>query len=176
MIAFALDSQEMTFLKSELQATDTTYGGIVSIAGIGAILGGVCATTLVNKVSLQTYIGVGFSLTMASYTLFYLSNVLWLAIISFIALGFFMAFSNTGYATMYQKTIPPSLMGRFGSSLDLYQSIIQIIFTLTLGTIAEWYSLKMVTVVYSFIALILSLYLYFYILYNFNTLNSKAVN
>lgn len=119
MVAFALDSQEMTFLKDVLHTTDTTYGLVVSIAGVGAILGGLCATALVKKLSLQTYIGAGFSLTMLSYLLFYASNVLWLAIISFITLGFFMAFSNTGYATMYQKTIPPGLMGRVGSSLDL---------------------------------------------------------
>lgn len=163
MFAFALDSQEMTFLKDVLHTTDTTYGIVVSVAGIGAILGGLCATTLVKKLSVQTYIGAGFSLTMLSYLLFYASNVLWLAIISFIALGFCMAFSNTGYATMYQKTIPPGLMGRFGSSLDLLQSIAQIIFTFGLGILAEWFSLQMVAVIFSSFALILAAYLYFYL-------------
>lgn len=163
MVAFALDSQEMTFLKDVLHTTDTTYGIVVSVAGIGAILGGLCATAMVKKLSLQTYIGAGFSLTMLSYLLFYASNVLWLAIISFITLGFFMAFSNTGYATMFQKTIPPGLMGRFGSSLDLLQSIAQIILTFVLGILAEWFSLQMVTVFFSSLALILAVYLYFYI-------------
>ncbi|MDN4494670.1 MFS transporter [Ureibacillus aquaedulcis] len=171
MIAFALDSQEMTFLKVVLQTTDTTYGMVVSVAGIGAILGGICATALVNKVSLQTYIGAGFSLTMASYLSFYSSSLLWLATLSFVALGFFMAFSNTGYATLYQKTIPPPLMGRFGSSLNLLQSIAQIIFTFALGIIAEWYSLQPVTVIFSSVALVLSLYLYFYISRNAKSLN-----
>ncbi|MDI7743582.1 MFS transporter [Lysinibacillus fusiformis] len=175
MMAFALDSQEMTFLKAVLRTTDATYGGMVSVAGIGAILGGVCAAALVNKISLQTYIGAGFALTMASYALFYASNVLWLAMISFIALGFFMAFSNTGYATVYQKTIPPSLMGRFGSSLNLFQSIVQIIFTLSLGALAEWYSLQLVTVIYSSLALLLALYLYFYIIYKAKSLNFKLM-
>lgn len=171
MIAFALDSQEMTFLKLVLQTTDTTYGMVVSVAGIGAILGGICAAALVNKISLQTYIGAGFSLTMAGYLLFYLSSVLWLAILGFIALGFFMAFSNTGYATLYQKTIPTSLMGRFGSSLNLVQSIAQITFTLALGSFSEWYSLQLVAVIYSSVALILALYLYFYIYRNTIPLN-----
>lgn len=164
MVAFALDSQEMTFLKDVLHTTDTTYGIVVSVAGVGAILGGLCATALVKKLSLQTYIGAGFSLTMLSYMLFYASHALWFAILSFITLGFFMAFSNSGYATMYQKTIPPALMGRFGSSLNLLQSIAQIIFTFTLGILADWYSLQTVTVVFSSFALILAVYLYFYII------------
>ncbi|MCM3709607.1 MFS transporter [Sporosarcina luteola] len=163
MFAFALDSQEMTFLKDVLHTTDTTYGIVVSVAGIGAILGGLCATALVKKLSVQTYIGAGFSLTMLSYLIFYASNVLWLAIISFIALGFCMAFSNTGYATMYQKTIPPGLMGRFGSSLDLLQSIAQIIFTFALGILAKWFPLQMLAVIFSSFGLILAVYLYFYL-------------
>ncbi|MGE7604669.1 MFS transporter [Peribacillus sp. NPDC097675] len=163
MVAFALDSQEMTFLKDVLHTTDATYGIVVSVAGIGAILGGLCVTALVKKLSLHTYIGAGFSLTMLSYLLFYASNVLWLAAISFITLGFFMAFSNTGYSTMYQKTIPPELMGRFGSSLDLLQSIAQIILTFVIGILAEWFSLQTVTVIFSSLALILAVYLYYYI-------------
>lgn len=74
-----------------------------------------------------------------------------------------MAFSNTGYATMYQKTIPPALMGRFGSSLDLLQSIAQVIFTFAIGFLAEWFSLQMVALIVSSFALILAAYLYFYI-------------
>src|SRR5690606_39035774 len=101
--------------------------------------------------------------TMLSYLLFYASNTLWLAIISFITLGFFMAFSNRGYATMYKKTIPPGLMGRVGSSLDLLQSVAQIILTFVLGILAEWFSLQMVAISFSSIALLLAVYLYFYI-------------
>ncbi|WP_332645285.1 MFS transporter [Lysinibacillus sp. 54212] len=176
MIAFALDSQEMTFLKDVLHTSDRTYGIVVSIAGLGAVIGGVSATSLVNKLSLQTYIGAGFCLTIGGYTLFYASHALWIAIISFIALGFFMAFSNTGYATLYQKTIPPELMGRFGSSLHLLQSIAQIIFTLVIGALAEWYSVQLVTVVFSCIALLLALYLYVHILRSSKHLHFEHVH
>lgn len=176
MLAFALDSQEMTFLKDVLRTTDATYGVVVSIAGIGAIAGGFCATALVKKLSLQTYIGVGFSMTMLSYLLFYSSGVLWLAIVSFITLGFFMAFSNTGYATMYQKTIPTALMGRFGSSVDLLQSILQILLTFVLGLLAEWYSLQTVAVIFSSIAFLLAACLYLFISRRTNELSLGSVN
>ncbi|MBD7985656.1 MFS transporter [Sporosarcina sp. Sa2YVA2] len=176
MLAFALDSQEMTFLKDVLQTTDATYGVVVSIAGIGAIAGGLCATALVKKLSLQTYIGVGFSMTMLSYLLFYSSGVLWLAIVIFITLGFFMAFSNTGYATMYQKTIPTALMGRFGSSVDLLQSILQILLTFVLGLLAEWYSLQTVAVIFSSIAFLLAACLYLFISRRTKELSLGSVN
>ncbi|MFY3792416.1 MFS transporter [Ureibacillus sp. MALMAid1270] len=163
MIAHALDSQEMTFLKDHLLVSDTIYGVVVSVAGVGAILGGAAAAIYVKKISLVSYIGAGFSLTLLSYLIFYMSQNLLIAIISFIALGFFMAFSNTGYATLYQKSIPTEIMGRFGSILNLLQGILQIVFTLALGLIAEWYSVQAVTSIFAFIGLLLTIYLYIHL-------------
>ncbi|KGR79436.1 MFS transporter [Ureibacillus manganicus] len=163
MIAHALDSQEMTFLKDHLLVSDTIYGVVVSVAGVGAILGGAAAAIYVKKISLVSYIGAGFSLTLLSYFIFYMSQNLSIAIISFIALGFFMAFGNTGYATLYQKSIPTEIMGRFGSSLNLLQGILQILFTLVIGLIAEWYSVQAVTSIFAFIGLLLAIYLYIHL-------------
>lgn len=160
MIAYSLDSQEMTFIKDVLLATDSLYGVIVSIAGVGAIIGGLCAAALANVYSLQSYIGAGFTLTLLSYFSFYASHTIWFAIVSFIFLGFFMAFSDAGYATFYQKTIPPEMMGRFGGSLNLLQSILQIAITLLIGFLAEWYSVQTVTLVFAGIGFVLALYVY----------------
>ncbi|PYF06772.1 MFS transporter [Ureibacillus chungkukjangi] len=166
IIAFALDSQEMTFIKDVLDASDSVYGIIVSVAGVGAIIGGIFATTLVNKLSLKTYIGLGFSLTLLSYTVFYASNTLWLAIVSFVTLGLFMAFCNTGYATLYQKTIPTEIMGRFGSAINLLQSALQVTLTFVIGVLAEWYSLQITTVCFAAVGLLLACILYAHILVN----------
>ncbi len=163
MIAFSLDSQEMSFLKDILLVEDSTYGLMVSTAGVGAIIGGLCAAAFVKKISLRTYIGAGFALTMGSYLLFYTASTISLATFSFVALGFFMAFSNTGYATMYQKVIPPELMGRFGSSLNLVQSLLQISFTFILGLMAEWFSLQLVTIVFAVVAFLSAIYLWVFI-------------
>ncbi|HWL22477.1 MAG TPA: MFS transporter [Ureibacillus sp.] len=162
-ITFALDSQEMTFLKDHLLVSDTVYGIVVSVAGIGAILGGGAAAIYVKKISLVSYIGIGFSLTLLSYLIFYMSQSIVIAILSFIALGFFMAFCNTGYATLYQNSIPPEIMGRFGSILNLLQGILQIVFTLAIGLIAEWYSVQAITSIFAFCALLLSIYLYIHL-------------
>lgn len=159
-ITFALDSQELTFLKDHLLVSDSIYGVVVSVAGIGAILGGGAAAIYVKKISLVSYIGAGFSLTLLSYVIFYMSQNIITAVISFIALGFFMAFCNTGYATLYQNSIPPEIMGRFGSILNLLQGILQIVFTLGIGLLAEWYSVQAITSIFAFFALLLAIYLY----------------
>ncbi|WP_413367820.1 MFS transporter [Lysinibacillus sp. 3P01SB] len=159
MIAFALDSQEVTFIKQNLGASESIYGLIVSLTGIGAISGGLLAAALVSKFSLKSYISVGFSLTMIFYTVFYASSVLWLAITSFILLGFFMAFSNAGYDTFYQKSVPPELMGRFGSVGLILTSTVQILFTFLLGIFAEVFTLQPVAVLLGSIGVLLALIL-----------------
>ena len=158
MIAFALDSQEMTFLKDTLHVSDSLYGIIVGLTGIGALLGGIAATSLAKKFSVITYISVGFFLTMFCYFMFYISNHLIIAVVAFIALGFFMAFSNTGYATFYQESIPTHLMGRFGSTILLVESVVQIAFTFVLGLLAEWFSIQLASTIFASVGLILALF------------------
>lgn len=166
MVAFALDSQEMTFIKNNLLASDSLYGVLVSIAGVGAIVGGFLAIALVHKFSIATYIGVGLTCTMLSYTAFYASSNIWFATACFITLGVFMAFSNTGYDTVYQKNIPPHLMGRFGSSVNLVQSVIQIILTFSLGLLADWFSLQLVAVAFGAVGLIFAIFMAIHIATN----------
>ena len=166
MVAFALDSQEMTFIKNNLLASDSLYGVLVSIAGVGAIVGGFLAIALVHKFSIATYIGVGLTCTMLSYTAFYASSNIWFATACFITLGVFMAFSNTGYDTVYQKNIPPHLMGRFGSSVSLVQSVIQILLTFSLGLLADWFSLQLVAVTFGAVGLIFAIFMAIHIVTN----------
>ena len=158
MIAYSLDSQEMSFLKETLRVSDSLYGIIVGVTGIGALLGGIAATALAKKFSVITYISTGFFLTMFCYFMFYISNQIIIAVIAFVALGFFMAFSNTGYATFYQESIPTSLMGRFGSTVLLVESVVQITFTFVLGMMAEWFSVQLATTIFAAVGLILALF------------------
>lgn len=166
MIAFALDSQEMTFIKQYLLASDSLYGITVTMAGVGAILGGVMAAAATKRFSYSLYIGCGLTLTLFSYFSFYASHSILFAVISLMALGFCMAFSNTGYDTFFQKTIPINLMGRFSSTLSLVQSILQITFTFCIGMLAEWWTVQAVALIFSSIGIMLALSLFFIILRN----------
>lgn len=166
MICFSLDSQEMSFLKDFHEVTDSVYGIIVGITGIGAIVGGYLAARFVKKLSLISYIGLGFTCTLLSYFTFYFSPNLMIAVAAFILLGLFMAFSNAGYATFYQQTIPTELMGRFGSSLGLIESVMQITLTLIIGFLAEIYTIQLTTSIFALIGVVLACTVYFHLLNN----------
>lgn len=166
MICYSLDSQEMSFLKDFHEVSDSVYGIIVGITGIGAIVGGYLAAKFVNKVSLVSYIGIGFSCTLLCYFTFYFSPNLTIAVAAFILLGLFMAFSNAGYATFYQQTIPTEIMGRFGSSLGLIESVMQISLTLIIGFLAEIYTIQTTTSIFAFFGVVMACIVYFHLLNN----------
>jgi MFS family permease len=160
LIGFALDSQEVTFIKQNLELSDRDYGLIVSITGIGALAGAFIAAIVAKKVQLRIYLGVGMLLSSIGYVLFYSSNNFITATFAFVFLGFFMAFANAGYATFFQNSVPVGIMGRFGSIADMVQGVIQIGFTMILGFFAEWFSLQFVCLIFSIIGTLLATVLF----------------
>lgn len=159
MIAFALDSQEVTFIKQDLAQSDQLYGLIVSIAGVGALIGAAASAAFAKRFSLQLYLGIGMVLTAVGYLLFYSTVDFLTATVAFIFLGFFMAFCNAGYDTFYQKNVPTAIMGRFGSLASMFQSFMQIVFTFTLGLMSEWFSLQTAAIGFASIAVVMTLLL-----------------
>lgn len=160
LIGFALDSQEVTFIKRHLELSDQDYGLIVSITGVGSIIGSLISAMVAKKVSLKLYLGAGMLLTSIGYVFFYSSYNFLTATLAFVFLGFFLAFANSGYATFFQNSVPVEIMGRFGSIADMFQGFIQIGFTLILGFFAEWFTLQFVCLVLSVIGAIVALVLF----------------
>jgi MFS family permease len=160
LIGFALDSQEVTFIKQHLELSDSDYGLIVSITGIGALGGATVAAVVSKKLQLRLFIGAGMLLTSIGYVLFYASFNFITATLAFVFLGFFMAFANAGYATFFQSNVPVAIMGRFGSIADMVQGIIQIGLTLLLGLTIEWFSLQVVCIIFSIVGAILATVLF----------------
>lgn len=154
LIGFALDSQEVTFIKQNLQLSDRDYGLIVSITGVGALVGAFLSALVAKKLPLKIYLGGGMFLTSIGYVFFYSSYNFLTATLAFVFLGFFMAFANAGYATFFQNHVPVQMMGRFGSIADMLQGLIQIGFTLLLGFFAEWFSLQFVCITFSIVGTI----------------------
>ncbi|MGD6993801.1 MFS transporter [Sutcliffiella horikoshii] len=180
LIGFALDSQEVTFIKQHLQLSDRDYGLIVSITGIGALAGAFMSALIAKKVPLKMYLGVGMFLTSVGYVFFYSSYNFLTATLAFVFLGFFMAFANAGYATYFQNSVPVEIMGRFGSLAEMLQGIIQIVFTLILGFFAEWFSLQFVCLTFSVVGTLLAFILFITILLpskaNYFNETAKVVN
>ena len=179
LIGFALDSQEVTFIKQNLQLSDRDYGLIVSITGIGALTGAFISATVAKKVKLKIYLGAGMFLASIGYVFFYSSYNFVTATVAFVFLGFFMAFANAGYATFFQNSVPVNIMGRFGSIADMLQGIIQIGFTIILGFLAG-FSLQFVCLTFSVVGTLLALVLFTIILMpskaNYFSEDTKVVN
>lgn len=164
LIGFALDTQEVTFIKQILKLTDRDYGLIVSITGIGALVGAFAAAVCSKKTNLKLYIGGGMFLTSIGYIFFYSSINFITATFSFAFLGFFMAFANTGYTTFFQNNVPVKIMGRFGSLASMVEGIIQIAFTLLLGFLAKWFSLQLICLIFSIVGTLFTVILFVTIL------------
>ncbi|PGL69344.1 MFS transporter [Bacillus sp. AFS055030] len=172
LIGFALDSQEATFIKQHLHLTDRDYGFITSVTGIGSLAGSFLATLFSEKVSIRIYTAFGMLFTTIFYFSFYSSVGLFSASISFILLGFFMSFTNSGFATFFQKYVPTEIMGRFGSLSDMFLGMIQIGLTLLLGFFAEVFSLQQVCLIFSGTSILVSLILIFRMFFSQNTIIS----
>ncbi len=59
LIGFSLDSQEVTFIKQNIKLSDRDYGIIVSITGIGSLIGAAVAAILAKKFTTQTLFRCG---------------------------------------------------------------------------------------------------------------------
>jgi MFS family permease len=161
LIGFALDPQEVTFIKKNLELTNQDYGLMVSITGIGAVGAASLAAMIAKKVPLRLFIGAGMLLTTIGYLGFYSSFNFITATIAFVFLGFFMTFANTGYTTFFQKNVPIEIMGRFGSVAEMVQGIIQIGLTLMIGFFSELFSLQLVCILFSSLSILLAICLLF---------------
>ncbi|MBU5265270.1 hypothetical protein KQI21_00005 [Virgibacillus proomii] len=137
---------------------------MMSLAGIGSIIGSVLSTYIPEKFSIKHYLGIGSSIGASGYVAFYSSINIIMAGISFIILGFFLAYASIGYITFFQNNVPKETMGRVGSIVALLQGCFQIIITLIIGYFSLIISLKIVTISFSLIALLISISLYIIII------------
>jgi MFS family permease len=156
LIGFALDPQEVTFIKEHLGLTDRDYGLMVSITGLGALAGASVAAIVAKMLSLKLFMGGGLLFTSVGYLMFYASVNFLTATIAFIFLGFVMSFANSGYATFFQNNVPVSIMGRFASVTDMVQGIIQIALTILVGLFAEWFTLQAVCLIFAAVGVIIA--------------------
>lgn len=132
-----LDSLEASFATIMLQLDESTYGFLVSIAGIGIICGSAINAIFTHRLSLRFLIQFGALLTPIGYVIFATATSFLTAAIGFFLLTFALAFANTGFMTFAQTHIPVETMGRFLSSIHVVQSAGVILLTALIGFYAE---------------------------------------
>lgn len=157
----ALDSLEAAFATEVLTLSESTYGFLVSIAGVGIIGGSLVNAVFANQLKLTTLIGLGAFFTPIGYIIFAFSNDFIGASIGFFTLTFFLSFANTGFLTFYQNNVPVDIMGRFSSILGILEACLIIVCTVTIGLSAELFDIRPIYIIGSFAFLILGLMINF---------------
>jgi hypothetical protein len=150
---------EAAFSKQVLHLSNSRYGLLVSIAGIGFLAGSISNTALVKKIPLSILIGISPMLISMGYFIYSLSGSFLAAACGFFVLSFFQAYANTGILTFYQHYLPAEIMGRAGSILDLVEGGLVMAVTLIIGTSAQWFSLRPVILGGSFVMILAALIL-----------------
>ncbi|WP_246516405.1 MFS transporter [Salicibibacter cibarius] len=151
----ALDSLEAAFATEVLSLSESAYGFLVSIAGIGIIAGSLINALFVKNLKLNILIGVGAIFTPVGYLIFAFSHDFIFASIGFFTLTFALSFANTGFLTFYQNNVPVNIMGRFSSVLGILEAVLIILLTAVIGISADLFEIRPVYIIGSFAFLIL---------------------
>ncbi|WP_421378034.1 MFS transporter [Bacillus salacetis] len=133
IVALGMDAQEVVFTQKVLNLSETEYGLLISLTGVGSILGAATVSMIAKKLSIRVLISLGYFMVSVGYLVYAFSFSFWSVAIGFMVLGFFNSFSGTGFMTFYQNNVPINMMGRISSIYGIFQSFLQVIFILLIG-------------------------------------------
>lgn len=137
IFSFAMDAQEVVFTQKVVGLSEMEYSLLISITGIGAIVGAFIVTLFSKNLSIRYLIAIGIMMETVGFLLYAFSWSFLSITVGFIILGFFNAFLNAGITTFYQNNVPTEMMGRVTSMFQLFLSLLQIVFVLMVGAIAD---------------------------------------
>ncbi|WP_137789256.1 MFS transporter [Bacillus sp. E(2018)] len=146
VLATAVDSLEAAFATEVLSLSEGDYGLLVSIAGVGIVVGALVNLIVVEKIATSWLIGIGSLMVSSGYLLYAFSGSFLIAAIGFFILSFSMAFINTGFYTFYQNNVPVEVMGRVGSVYGFIEAFFIIMGTVVFGILAELIAIRFVVI------------------------------
>lgn len=155
----ATDSLEAAFATQVLALSEGQYGMLVSLAGVGVLIGSLTNSAFVEKIPTAWLIGMGSLITALGYLVFTSSFTFLIAALGCFLLSFATAFANTGFYTFYQNNIPSKIMGRIGSIYAFFEALFIIVFTAIFGVVAEWMTIRVVVVSASYMMLFIAVIL-----------------
>lgn len=159
-----LDSLEASFATKVLSLSESAYGFLVSVAGIGIIIGSITNAFFANRCKTNILIGFGALFTPIGYLIFAFSHSFITASLGFFILTFALSFANTGFFTFYQNNVPVNIMGRFSSVLGVLEALLIIVFTAAIGVLSELYGIRFIYLIGSFAFLALGVIMNLFVL------------
>lgn len=102
IIALGMDGQEVVFTQKVLGLSESDYGLLVSIAGIGSVVGAATLSMMSKKLSIKAMIGTGVVMVAFGYLIYGFSFSFLSVAVGFILIGYFDTFTNAGSMTFFQ--------------------------------------------------------------------------
>lgn len=164
VFSFAMDAQEVVFTQQVVGLSEFDYSLLISITGIGSVVGAILLSFLSNKLSLRYMISFGMCMVTVGYVIYAFSWSFTSIVCGFIILGFFDAFLHAGVMTFYQNNVPVEVMGRVTSIFQMIQSLGQIAFILLIGVIGDLVSLRLTIVSLALFMFVLAIVFSFFVL------------
>jgi|SRR5690625_289976 len=164
VFSFAMDAQEVVFTQQVIGLSEMEYSLLISITGIGSVVGALLLSLFLKYFSLRYMIVIGLTMMTIGYVIYAFSWSFASIVVGFIILGFFNVFLNAGIMTFYQNNVPVEIMGRVTSIYQLIQSAIQVVFILVIGFLADVVSLRLTLVTLALVMLLSSLFFAFAVL------------
>jgi MFS family permease len=96
----------------------TFVGVVVTVQGMGAIVGGVTATRLVRRLGEAGAVTVGTALLALSLAVVALTSTLWVTLAAVAVFGYTLPLTFVAFMTMVQRRTPQALMGRVSTAVE----------------------------------------------------------
>lgn len=158
MIAtLALDTQEVVFLQRSIGLSETDYGLLMSLTGIGSVAGSWVVARYAKTLSVRMMLTIGYVFVAVGYMLYASANSFSIVCTGFLLLGGFHAFAGTGFLTFQQTNIPLHLMGRFTSLYGVGVSLLQILAIVSIGLLGDIWSIRFSTILFACLLVIVTI-------------------
>ncbi|WP_413377555.1 MFS transporter [Alkalihalobacillus sp. 1P02AB] len=151
----AIDSLEVAFAQGEIGLNDGQYGVLVSIAGVGLLIGALLNSLFTKRLTVRFLIGISPIFVSSGYLIFSFSTTFLGACVGVCLLGFASAFANTGFITFYQANIPVDMLGRIASLYRFLEALLILTLTVVFAFGAEFISTRHTVISGSLITLLL---------------------
>lgn len=140
VIITSIDSLEAAFSMQILQLSEASYGVLVTVAGIGFIMGSLVNIKWILLPSKAMKYGMLFS--ACGYVLFSFSTSWSMAAIGFFLISGSLPFVNVGFMTFIQRNLKEELLGRFLSIFSLAEALGVISLTVIFGYLTNSVSIR----------------------------------
>ena len=125
LVAFALMLIVLGFAESSIFALldffgkpPTFAGVVVTVQGVGAIVGGVTMARWVRRLGEAGTVTVGMALLAVGLATVALTSTLWVTLAAVVVLGYALALTLIAFMTMLQRRTPQAVMGRVSAAVE----------------------------------------------------------